>query len=63
MGITTIASCLSPTITGTNVARAFQMLRGVVDVPPIAERGERLVVVVAHPVGELSAWNPTTTCS
>lgn len=43
LGITTIASCHSPTITGANVGRAFQMLDEVIDVPPIATPGQGLL--------------------
>ncbi|HUF97774.1 MAG TPA: MBL fold metallo-hydrolase [Ilumatobacter sp.] len=46
LGITTIASCHSPTITGPNVDRAFQMLRDVVDVPPIAVPGQELLDMI-----------------
>ena len=41
LGITTIASCHSPTITGDNVERAFQMLRDVVDVAADRRRRAR----------------------
>jgi len=41
--ITAIASCHSPTITGSNVERAFQMLRDVIDVPPIDVPGQELL--------------------
>lgn len=43
MGITSIASCHSPTITGANVARAFSMLHEVVDVPAITVPGQELL--------------------
>lgn len=43
LGITTIASCHSPTITGDNVDRAFAMLHEVPSVPPIAVPGQELL--------------------
>jgi flavorubredoxin len=52
MGITTIASCHSPTITGTNVDRAFQMLRDVIDVPAIEAPGQALLDMIIS-MGEI----------
>jgi flavorubredoxin len=46
IGITAIASCHSPTITGTNVKRAFRMLHDVIDVPPIAVPGQGLLDMI-----------------
>jgi hypothetical protein len=51
-GITTIASCHSPTITGVNVDRAFGMLHEVIDVPPIGAPGQELldqIIAVSGP--------------
>ncbi len=52
MGITTIASCHSPTITGSNVDRAFQMLRDVIDVPAIEAPGQALLDMIIS-MGEI----------
>lgn len=46
MGITTVASCHSPSITGGNVGTAFQMLRDVADVPPIQVPGQDLLDIM-----------------
>ena len=43
LGISTIATCHSPTITGANVARAFDLLRAVPSAPVVPLPGQAVL--------------------